>query len=146
TMPLDAGGSFELNSSNSNAQKIILHILSPSLDTPNRITFDNLPLTTKVSELKDRLYSTLASKPLPETQRLIYRGKPLTNNDEALQNIIEPADVSFPSIFHGFHSDLRFPSLVIRLMCIQCILFFLLLPCFHQGATFRVAQTGPYLL
>jgi hypothetical protein len=105
TTPLGVGSSFELGLSNPNSQTIILHVLSPSPEAPNRITFNNLPLTTKVSELKDRLYSTLESKPLPETQRLIYRGKPLTNNDEALRNIVEPADVSFSSIFCGFHSN-----------------------------------------
>jgi hypothetical protein len=137
--PLGAGNSFELDLSNPNSRTIILHVLSPSPEAPNRITFNDLPLTTKVSELKDRLYSTLESKPLPETQRLIYRGKPLTNNDEALQNIIEPADVSFPSICRGFHSNLSIFFTMDRPMCIRCILFSL------QEATLLEAQTSPYL-
>lgn len=103
-MPLDAGNSLESNNSDPNSQTITLHILLPSFETQNRITFNNLPLTTKISELKDRLYATLANKPLPETQRLIYRGKPLTNNDEALRSIIEPADVSI----HKYISQVSF--------------------------------------
>lgn len=78
---------------------IILHVLSPSLEAPNRLTLSNLPLTTKIGELKDRIYRAVPSQPRPETQRLIYRGKPLLNDGETLQHILEASDVSVSTPF-----------------------------------------------
>lgn len=78
---------------------IILHILSPSVEAPNRLTLNDLPLTTKVGELKDHIYRVVASQPRPETQRLIYRGKPLLNDAETLRNIVDPSDVSAACLF-----------------------------------------------
>ncbi|OJD18484.1 hypothetical protein AJ78_01473 [Emergomyces pasteurianus Ep9510] len=80
------------NASSIDAQTIVLHILSPSLEAPNRVTLDDIPLSIKISDLKTRLSETLPNRPRPDMQRLIYRGKPLSNNDEQLGNIVEPAD------------------------------------------------------
>lgn len=93
-------GSAELSSATgTDAQTIVLHILSPSLDAPNRVTLDDLPLAIKISELKTRLSETLPNRPRPDIQRLIYRGKPLSNNEERLSNIVEPADVSLVLLY-----------------------------------------------
>ncbi|KAK2742634.1 hypothetical protein FQN55_007753 [Onygenales sp. PD_40] len=89
---LDIGPSAGSNAADSNSQTVVLHILSPSLETPGRITLDDLPLTTKISELKTRLSQALPNNPRPDMQRLIYRGKPLSDNEEQLDRIIEPAD------------------------------------------------------
>lgn len=90
----EAPGPSDSNPLTETSPTIILHILSPSLEAPNRLTLSNLPLTTKIGELKDHIYRAVASQPRPETQRLIYRGKPLLNDGETLQNIVEPSDVS----------------------------------------------------
>ncbi|KAL2006576.1 hypothetical protein VTN00DRAFT_9244 [Thermoascus crustaceus] len=71
---------------------MVLHVLSPSLDAPNRLTFNDLPLTTTVAELKARISQSIPSRPSSDKQRLIYRGKPLVNDSAMLQNILEPPD------------------------------------------------------
>lgn len=73
---------------------MVLHVLSPSLEAPNRLTFNDLPLTTTVAELKERISQSIPSRPTAEQQRLIYRGKPLLDGSVTLQNILEPSDVS----------------------------------------------------
>ncbi|KLJ10631.1 hypothetical protein EMPG_13993 [Blastomyces silverae] len=78
------------SASGSDAQTIVLHILSPSLE--NRVTLDNLPLAIKILDVKTRLSEALPNHPRPEVQRLIYRGKPLLNNEDQLSNIVAPAD------------------------------------------------------
>lgn len=77
---------------------MVLHVLSPSLEAPNRLTFNDLPLTTTVAELKERISQSIPSRPSADKQRLIYRGKPLVNDRAMLQNILEPPDVSCPRI------------------------------------------------
>lgn len=89
-----AGGPSDPSFPTDASPTIILHILSPSLEAPNRITLNHLPLTTKIGELKNHIHHAVASQPRPETQRLIYRGKVLVNDGETLQNIVEPPDVS----------------------------------------------------
>ena len=95
----EGGNSSEFGVPDDSSPTIVLHVLSPSLEAPNRITLNDLPLATKIGELKDHIYHAVASKPRPETQRLIYRGKPLLNDGEALQNIVEPPDVSATKVF-----------------------------------------------
>ncbi|EER38048.1 ubiquitin family protein [Histoplasma capsulatum H143] len=80
------------NAAGTPAQTVDLHILSPSLEVPTRVTLDNLPLAMKILDLKTRLSETLPSRPRPDIQRLIYRGKPLLNNEERLSNIVQHAD------------------------------------------------------
>lgn len=78
----------------SDVQKIILHILSPSLEAPNRITFEDLPVALTVAELKARITQAMPSKPHASQQRLIYRGKPLLNDSLSLRQVLEPPEVS----------------------------------------------------
>lgn len=85
------------NAAGTPAQTVDLHILSPSLEVPARVTLDNLPLAMKILDLKTRLSETLPSRPRPDIQRLIYRGKPLLNNEERLSNIVQHTDVSLSS-------------------------------------------------
>ncbi|PGH02820.1 hypothetical protein GX51_04432 [Blastomyces parvus] len=93
TRPRDIGGADGLSSaSGSDAQTIVLHILSPSPEAPNRVTLDNLPLALRILDVKTRLSEALPNHPLPDVQKLIYRGKPLLNNEEQLSNIVAPAD------------------------------------------------------
>lgn len=71
-----------------------LQILSPSLESPQRFALANLPLSTKISEVKARITLAIPNCPDPETQRLIYKGRVLANNDEVLRNIIDQPGVS----------------------------------------------------
>ncbi|KNG84779.1 hypothetical protein ANOM_006835 [Aspergillus nomiae NRRL 13137] len=82
--------------SNSNAtsgtQGFTLHVLCPSLPPPNRFTFNDLVPSITIAGLKARISQSIPSRPSPETQRLIYRGKPISNDDWTLQKVLEPAD------------------------------------------------------
>ncbi|EGE80648.1 ubiquitin family protein [Blastomyces dermatitidis ATCC 18188] len=91
TKPRNIDGVDGLSSaSSSDVQTIVLHIVSPSLQ--NRVTLNNVPLAIKILELKTRLSEALPNHPRPDVQRLIYRGKPLLNNEDQLGNIVAPAD------------------------------------------------------
>jgi hypothetical protein len=74
--------------------KIVLHVLSPSLDAPNRITFSDLPVALTIAELKARITEAMPTKPHANQQRLIYRGKALLNDSIVLQQVLEPPEVS----------------------------------------------------
>ncbi|KAE8142611.1 hypothetical protein BDV38DRAFT_127472 [Aspergillus pseudotamarii] len=82
--------------SNSNAtsgtQAFILHVLCPSLPPPNRFTFNDLAPSIRIAGLKARISQSIPNRPPPETQRLIYRGKPISNDDWTLQKVLEPVN------------------------------------------------------
>ncbi|KAL9615148.1 MAG: hypothetical protein Q9167_000354 [Letrouitia subvulpina] len=68
-------------------QKILLHVLSPSTEVPNKLTFPDVPTSTTVRELKSKIQDAVPSKPDPARQRLIYRGKPLTKEHLSLKDV-----------------------------------------------------------
>lgn len=119
------GGILEGSSSTESVQSsrtVALQVLSPSLPPPNRITFDNLPLTITIADLKSRIAERIPHRHSPEKQRLIYRGKPLSDDRAVLQDIFESSEVS-PA--HDVHFVMRpqadhFES---RRLFIQSILF-----------------------
>jgi hypothetical protein len=65
----------------------MLHVLSPSADVPNKITFPDVPVSATVGELKTKICNVVDSRPLPERQRLIYRGKPLLRDAATLKDV-----------------------------------------------------------
>ncbi|KAL1856168.1 hypothetical protein Plec18167_006482 [Paecilomyces lecythidis] len=77
---------------------IALQVLSPSLNPPNRITFDSLPLTITVADLKSRIAERIPERPSHEKQRLIYRGQPLSDDRAVLQDILESSEAAIHSI------------------------------------------------
>ncbi|RAK95404.1 uncharacterized protein BO80DRAFT_264810 [Aspergillus ibericus CBS 121593] len=74
------------------SQSIALHVLCPSLPPPNRFTLNDLSPSITIAALKARIAQTIPSEPSPESQRLIYRGKPLTNDAVALRDVLEPSN------------------------------------------------------
>lgn len=56
---------------------------------------NDLPLEATVGELRARITQSLPSQPPPATQRLIYRGRPLTNDSQMLSEILGSVEVSF---------------------------------------------------
>jgi ubiquitin domain-containing protein len=76
------------------AKLSILHILSPSPDVPQRLTFNDIPLATNIADLKQRISQSLPTQPPASQQRLIYRGRPLLNDWTTLEDILDPSDVS----------------------------------------------------
>ena len=69
-----------------------LHIVSPSVEVPDRLTFSISPATT-IQELKRRIQDVVPSKPAPERQRLIYKGKALVQQDTTLGTIFGSEEV-----------------------------------------------------
>ena len=82
------------SSSGSGAQMIVLHVLSPSTEVPRKLTFSSVPTSTTVGELKLKIRDAVATKPTPERQRLIYRGKALTNDMIILRDVFGQDTVS----------------------------------------------------
>lgn len=74
------------------AKLSILHILSPSPDVPQRLTFNDIPLATNIADLKQRISQSLPTQPPASQQRLIYRGRPLLNDWTTLEDILDPSD------------------------------------------------------
>lgn len=69
-------------------QNFMLHVLSPSADFPNKITFPDVPISATVGELKKRIWKAVDSGPSPELQRLIYRGRPLAQDTTLLKDVV----------------------------------------------------------
>ncbi|OKL64104.1 hypothetical protein UA08_01042 [Talaromyces atroroseus] len=69
---------------------ISLRILSPSFESSQRLSFDNLPASTTVADVKNLITPLAPNHPTPDQQRLIYRGRPLLDNSAALQDVLEP--------------------------------------------------------
>ncbi|PKX93754.1 uncharacterized protein P174DRAFT_441000 [Aspergillus novofumigatus IBT 16806] len=87
-------------------RSITLHVLCPSL--PNRFTFDDLPLSTTVAGLKARLTESIPSRPAPSNQRLIWRGRALSDDAMTLESVLGPTD----STEYSMHLALPPPSTV----------------------------------
>ncbi|KAI8625192.1 hypothetical protein F5Y19DRAFT_489865 [Xylariaceae sp. FL1651] len=61
-----------------------LQILSPSLGVPQPLLLENLPVSTTVRQLKERIRSTISTKPRHDAQRLIHRGRLLARDPETM--------------------------------------------------------------
>ncbi|KAL8789960.1 MAG: hypothetical protein Q9213_000846 [Squamulea squamosa] len=69
------------------AQTIVLNILSPSTEeVPRRLTFSDIPTSTTVRELKERIRNTVPAQPALLRQRLIYQGKVLASDEISLKD------------------------------------------------------------
>ncbi|RJE19360.1 Conserved fungal protein [Aspergillus sclerotialis] len=82
----------------SNPRKIVLHVLCPTLPSPNRFTFHDFTLSSTVASLKTRLSESIPSRPTPAIQKLIYCGKPIANDGLTLQSVLEPVESTEYSI------------------------------------------------
>lgn len=79
----------------SNPQTILLHVLSPSIEVPNKLTFSNVPISTTVAELKTKICDAVPTRPSPDRQRLIYGGKALVQEAATLKDIFTQEKVCF---------------------------------------------------
>ncbi|PKY09161.1 hypothetical protein P168DRAFT_301724 [Aspergillus campestris IBT 28561] len=75
-----------------------LHVLCPSLPPPGRFSFNNLAASTSIAELKRLIQAKIPGNPVPESQRLIYSGRPVVDIGLTLQSILEPEEGSQHSI------------------------------------------------
>ncbi|RAK78394.1 uncharacterized protein BO72DRAFT_526799 [Aspergillus fijiensis CBS 313.89] len=86
------------SASSDSPESFTLHVLCPSLPPPNRYTIQDVSPSTTVADLKARLAGAIPSRPSPDSQRLIYRGKPLLNDAAALRDVLEPPNATEYSI------------------------------------------------
>ncbi len=61
-----------------------LHVVSPSAGVGSPLTFLELPFETTVKQLKERIRNSLPIRPSDDDQRLIYRGRLLSGEDETM--------------------------------------------------------------
>jgi hypothetical protein len=69
------------------SQSIPIHVLSPTSGIPSHMNF-RLPLTATIADLKLMILDAAPTKPQPDRQRLIYRGRPLIRDEEKLVDIL----------------------------------------------------------
>jgi len=72
---------------------ITLHILCPFLPPPSRFTFNNVPLSTTIAQLRVQLAHTILGQTVPTTSRLIFLGRPLTMDSATLEEVLAPVNV-----------------------------------------------------
>ena len=63
---------------------VLVHIVSPSSEVPGRLTFPDVPLMTTIGDMKKKIQDSIPTKPGPERQRLIYRGRALGQQETTL--------------------------------------------------------------
>ncbi|KAJ5997864.1 hypothetical protein N7522_009524 [Penicillium canescens] len=83
-----------------------LNILCQILPPPGRYTMENLPLTTTVGQLRARISETFPGNPHPSTQRLIYQGKALLDDNVTLGGFLPSTNDST----HALHLVLPPPE------------------------------------
>lgn len=119
-----------------------LHVLCPSLPSPNRFTFRGLPLSITVADLKVRISESIPSQPAPKSQKLLYLGKILADDNVTLQSLFGSLDVSATSslLYSVLRANVDYPYRATRS---QCISYFHLLPRSPQtqSSLLRVPQT-----
>ena len=72
---------------------IFLNVLSPSAEVPEKLTYPAIPTSTTILELKQKIQTDIETRPSPERQRLIYRGRALVQDDRTLEDIFGHAAV-----------------------------------------------------
>ncbi|KAJ5596868.1 hypothetical protein N7450_003326 [Penicillium hetheringtonii] len=83
------------DSTPSSSGKITLHILCPEISSTGRFTLHDQSLSDTVAQIKARITESLPSRPTPVQQRLIYHGKPLTDDRATLASVLGPVNESF---------------------------------------------------
>ncbi|RCI13730.1 hypothetical protein L249_8175 [Ophiocordyceps polyrhachis-furcata BCC 54312] len=64
-----------------------LQVVSPSVGVNRPLLFPDLPATTTIKRLKDKIRQTLPLRPSDENQRLIHRGRALLRESDSLLDI-----------------------------------------------------------
>lgn len=101
---------------------ILVKVLSQLSEPDGTIMFENLPATTTIGELKQKIHDHVATKPAVEHQRLIYRGRVMTRETDTLMDVfgrdtvgiscvLDEAMLNFPQVNE---SDTYSLHLVIR--------------------------------
>lgn len=73
---------------------INLKILSPSTEVKGDISFPQIPASTTVKELRQRIQNEIESRPAMDRMRLIYRGRVVANEMDTLNDVFGLENVS----------------------------------------------------
>ncbi|PHH79811.1 hypothetical protein CDD82_2167 [Ophiocordyceps australis] len=65
-----------------------LQVVSPSVGVTRPLLFPELPATTTIKQLKDRIRQTLPLQPADDNQRLIHRGRALLRDSDSLLDVL----------------------------------------------------------
>jgi len=71
-----------------------LKILSPSTELEGGVNFPDLPASTTISELRQRIHDEAPSQPTADRMRLIYRGRVVAGDNVTLADIFGLDNVS----------------------------------------------------
>ena len=75
---------------------IDLRILSPSTEVERELSFQCLPASTTIAQLKERIQKSIPSGPEAYRQRLIFRGRVIMKDDATLIDVFGKDSVSLP--------------------------------------------------
>ncbi|KAL8956942.1 MAG: hypothetical protein Q9193_005662 [Seirophora villosa] len=97
------------------SQTIVLNVLSPSTEeVPNKLTFTEIPVSTTIRALKERIRDAVPARPLLPRQRLIYQGKIKTAEPLSLHLVLSPLPSSHfrsssvpPTVHSAPQADIR---------------------------------------
>lgn len=78
-----------------NPLAVTISIVSPSVSVNAPLSFPNLPASTTIAQLKERIRDSLDSKPSNEQQRLIHQGKLLIRENETLLDVFGEQKVRY---------------------------------------------------
>ncbi|KAJ5491348.1 hypothetical protein N7539_002915 [Penicillium diatomitis] len=78
--------------SDNSPQMITINVLNPSLPSPGRVTLRDVPLETTVGQLRRQISKSLPNQALSTTQRLIYLGRVLVNDNSTLSETFGPVE------------------------------------------------------
>ncbi|XP_044721904.1 Ubiquitin family protein [Hirsutella rhossiliensis] len=67
-----------------------LQVVSPSLSVNRPLLFPDLPATTTIKGLKEKIRQTLPLRPADDNQRLIHRGRALLRESDTLLDVFGP--------------------------------------------------------
>ena len=88
----DSAASSSINASNP-ASTMLVHVLSPSTEIPNQLSFPSLLPSTTVGQLKELIQNAVPTRPAPDRQRLIHRGRMLAKDTDTMADIFGPTAV-----------------------------------------------------
>jgi len=85
------------NSGQSSEARVDIKIISPGSDNVREsIEIRDVPVSTQVSKVKERIQTLAPGNPAPEAQRLIYQGHVLADPSATLESIFGPDAVCAP--------------------------------------------------
>ncbi|KAK5631170.1 hypothetical protein RRF57_006885 [Xylaria bambusicola] len=86
------------------ASQFTLQVLSPSPNVPQPL-FLELPVTTTVKQLRERIRSSVSTKPPDDAQRLIHRGRLLTRDSETMLELFGEEPVGPIPLFQRYDNN-----------------------------------------